>query len=794
MADKRITDFDVVLPEDLPDDAVVYTVLPAESTSALIDRKWTWTNFKTWIINSLKLNVDVTNEKRPAIDNTIIPHFIGEEYTNLIQDPTDLTTVNWTKVSGVIASVTALTVNELPFIKLSVDGTTNPQIYQTFTVVDSAVKHTGYFLLRKGTTSETTDLYLLQTGSVTFTKGWVTIDWTIKTVTSVVGSLEYNWLDDETVEIWITTLTGETGFTSWVYRIDPQSTAGIAGNYIYATACQFVEDTITMFPFVDGSHVTDAIDVEQTMPDKITFDMIIEPKFAYDTTDSNKPIFAWYIDPTHKLFLFYEETSDIFRVYWIDGGTGRTLSSQQFDDGTTYIDINQRIRFIGSLDLTSGGINDSRFIVIPLESGTLNEGTSWSGTPDAKTSTFPTFGIGNDDGTIPFADSEYEYLRIYEGLLVSDVSFNSDAEVLLQNMSMIFEAIPDAFIPREISVDTPISSAIQQLANDVRTGQGIQNGAILERHLRYGSTHTALIALASSVWNIGYSAADNNWNGIAYGNGLFVAVADSGIGNRVMTSPDGITWTIRTSAADNYWQGITYGNGLFVAVADSGIGNRVMTSPDGITWTIRTSAADNNWNGIAYGNGQFVAVADSGIGNRVMTSPDGITWTIRTSAADNNWNGIAYGNGQFVAVAASGIGNRVMTSPDGITWTIRTSAADNNWNGIAYGNGQFVAVADSGIGNRVMTSPDGITWTIRTSAADNNWSGIAYGNGLFVVVAGTGTGNRVMTSPDGITWTIRTSAADNSWSGIAYGNGLFVAVADSGTGNRVMKSLQLLTS
>jgi hypothetical protein len=45
-----------------------------------------------------------------------------------------------------------------------------------------------------------------------------------------------------------------------------------------------------------------------------------------------------------------------------------------------------------------------------------------------------------------------------------------------------------------------------------------------------------------------------------------------------MTSPDGITWTARTSAADNNWIGVTFGNGLFVAVAWSGTGNRVMTS------------------------------------------------------------------------------------------------------------------------------------------------------------------------------------------------------------------------
>ena len=45
-----------------------------------------------------------------------------------------------------------------------------------------------------------------------------------------------------------------------------------------------------------------------------------------------------------------------------------------------------------------------------------------------------------------------------------------------------------------------------------------------------------------------------------------------------MTSTDGITWTIRTSAVNNEWRGVAYSNGLFVAVARTGSGNRVMTS------------------------------------------------------------------------------------------------------------------------------------------------------------------------------------------------------------------------
>ncbi|MNQ97149.1 hypothetical protein D3C85_1127810 [compost metagenome] len=63
--------------------------------------------------------------------------------------------------------------------------------------------------------------------------------------------------------------------------------------------------------------------------------------------------------------------------------------------------------------------------------------------------------------------------------------------------------------------------------------------------------------------------------------GLFAAVASTGSGNRVMTSPDGVNWTARTTPADNGWQGLAWSPALsrFAAVANTGTGNRVMTSP-----------------------------------------------------------------------------------------------------------------------------------------------------------------------------------------------------------------------
>ena len=49
-----------------------------------------------------------------------------------------------------------------------------------------------------------------------------------------------------------------------------------------------------------------------------------------------------------------------------------------------------------------------------------------------------------------------------------------------------------------------------------------------------------------------------------------------GRGGAILTSPDGVTWTQRTSGTSRDLNGVAYGNGLFVAVGDFGI---IFTSP-----------------------------------------------------------------------------------------------------------------------------------------------------------------------------------------------------------------------
>ena len=344
-------------------------------------------------------------------------------------------------------------------------------------------------------------------------------------------------------------------------------------------------------------------------------------------------------------------------------------------------------------------------------------------------------------------------------------------------------------------------SEVTELAASLYWNIGIPTSGV--KGLCSGTNTVAVVAATSTgggggglgqTWILRSAVAMSTWRAVAYGNGLFVAVAcgtaansgcDTGAGPRIMTSPDGVTWTTRTSPSNRYYYGLTYGNGLFVAVASEcpAYSGCVITSPDGITWTARDAATVNGWQDVAYGNGTYVAVAWNGVhvpNQQVMTSPDGVTWTGQATPLSAPWHSIAYGNGLFVAVSESTSGsNRVMTSPDGVTWTLRTTPAGGHfWNDVVYSadDNQFVAVSAASFGTDVMTSPDGVTWTLRTTPA-GQWTSVTYGNGVYAAVASMGS-NNIMTSTDGVTWTALTGPApDHFWGSVAYGNGMFTAVA-----------------
>ena len=303
------------------------------------------------------------------------------------------------------------------------------------------------------------------------------------------------------------------------------------------------------------------------------------------------------------------------------------------------------------------------------------------------------------------------------------------------------------------------------------------------------------------------------WQGMAYGNSIFVAIAGGDTNTSIAASSvDGITWTSRTLPASIFWSDVVYGD-KFVAIAGGGAWlnstsatTTAATSTDGITWTSRTMPSSVPWSAIAYGNGRYVAIAGGPTNSNVSAySSDGISWTASTLPQSTTWTSIAYGNGVFVA---SSRGTIAATSPDGITWTERTlpSAGTGGWTSVCSGNNLFVLTSGgvTTLGTNIYaTSIDGITWTSRTLPSFGWWTKTIYGDNKYLMLSqdpipgGSYSRpnsyiNTCLLSTDGLNWTnvitpgTNTGLYDNGRYGSTpkigtgtYGNGVFVGVHKS---------------
>lgn len=291
-----------------------------------------------------------------------------------------------------------------------------------------------------------------------------------------------------------------------------------------------------------------------------------------------------------------------------------------------------------------------------------------------------------------------------------------------------------------------------------------------------GITYAANLFVAVGGWDGGDVVTSTNgivWsqgpygslqlNGVAFGNGTFVAVGANYYGSpgTISTSADGVNWTAQQSGTPNYLSGVGFGQNAFVAVGDSGT---ILWSPDGARWANKSPGIASRLFAVTYGNGVFAAVGSEGT---ILTSTNGNVWTNRVTGNNFILNGLAYGNNRFVAVGAGG---KVTTSSDGLNWSNQNSGTLGDLYKIVFAEGLFVAVGP-GI---IQTSTNGTAWTLRSRLPA---TAVTYGNGMFLAVDGP-KGAGVIISPNGIDWTLAATGA--SPFDVAYGNGVFIGVASSG--------------
>lgn len=238
-------------------------------------------------------------------------------------------------------------------------------------------------------------------------------------------------------------------------------------------------------------------------------------------------------------------------------------------------------------------------------------------------------------------------------------------------------------------------------------------------------------------WSYIRGIEDGRWTA-AYGKDKFVAVGaiyQEYTGKSAAYSKDGKTWTSVT-IPNGWWSDVAYGNGVFVAVAykadmyDTSGTTQAVYSKNGINWYKSTLPAAQNWTSVTYGDGKFVAVADSG--NWAAYSTNGTTWTKCAMPLSAKWSDVTYGNGKFVAVASDR--NKAVYSSDGVKWTVATlPSTSNRWAAVAAGEDMFIAI-NSDNGNYAY-SFDGKSWMQSTFGTYGYYSDIIYGNGKFYALA-----------------------------------------------------------
>jgi len=216
--------------------------------------------------------------------------------------------------------------------------------------------------------------------------------------------------------------------------------------------------------------------------------------------------------------------------------------------------------------------------------------------------------------------------------------------------------------------------------------------------------------------DLSHLIAGGNCECVAYGNGIWVIGTDNGL----IYSTDGTNFVLSSVQPFNAGvSGIAYGNGIFVAIG-FGLYN-IVYSTDGNNWVGTAASSPSIIADVAYGNGIFVVVGtDATYG--LVTSQDGINWlpyTVSTSLLC-----VAYGAGRWCAIGGT---NLYYSTDNWFSFTTITGVP--YFTCITFGD-TFVGGDDSG--NIYYSTDFGNTWITSSPSFGLAARGIAYGNGVYV--------------------------------------------------------------
>ncbi|WP_288464782.1 hypothetical protein [uncultured Pseudomonas sp.] len=271
------------------------------------------------------------------------------------------------------------------------------------------------------------------------------------------------------------------------------------------------------------------------------------------------------------------------------------------------------------------------------------------------------------------------------------------------------------------------------LGSFVVTAQAFGNGKFVISGLNQNQNQYVFITSSDngSTWNYFVNPLNTYIARLIWTGTQFVGIPQSG--SQIVTSPDGSNWTLSPSAVlpssqSQNWNAVAFGNGVHVATKpDYATFARNTGNPASSAWIAGTFPNGFIANNVIFALGLFVAVNAST--TTYYTSPDGLTWTARTLPVA----GIQ--PAQLAAHETLGIilsGNSTYTTADFINWQpvalLTGGAAPLS---ISAGGGSFLVPANAN--GQAYVSTDGVKWSIRYFPFVSNFNyAFVFGNNYFI--------------------------------------------------------------
>jgi len=373
-----------------------------------------------------------------TVTETHADQAIFQATTNLVTDPENLTSANWTEIY--VDTTTSATILGYPAYEITANRDSGDAIHRQ--VLSSPTTTMSIVTtLRKTGTSPAASRVLFCDADTAQNAVLVHVTWATKAVTYPNGAEAISpvWIDDETVRLFLNPDDIINPSNDIELRYYVSTGTALTGQSVIATAPIVVDNTYPLGYTATSraAWTATAGNVAYTIPPsgKFIVDTEVFPYFPYDAAVVNR-IWEWFIDNDNQLILSYSPGDDAWQLFWEQENSAATLTLPAFDDGTA-LTINQPMRIVASMDLSTGTAAGSRVFMIPRSQGSLSETTAWSTTTQIlSASGFSTLSIGHVSNVAQL-DGFMSYLRIHGGTLtdINSTEAAIDAELATKQLT-----------------------------------------------------------------------------------------------------------------------------------------------------------------------------------------------------------------------------------------------------------------------------------------------------------------------------------------------------------------------